>query len=95
MKDNKDNSGNQNFSGFVHVRGAREHNLKNVVWIFPAMRWWCLREFRDRENRRWRLVRCMPKRSAVTWNRFRPMPAGLFHQMPVPVVDELKACRPQ
>ena len=55
--------------GFVCVRGAREHNLKNVNVEIPRMRWWSLPAFRDRGNPRWRSARFTLKRSAAISNR--------------------------
>ena len=60
-------------SGFVQVRGAREHNLKTWILKFHATRWWSLRGFPVPESLRWPSVLCMPRLSDDILNPSRRM----------------------
>lgn len=57
----------------IIVRGAKEHNLKNVNVEIPITNWLSLRDFRVREKALLPLIRYMPRDSADTLKAFRLM----------------------
>ena len=54
---------------YIHVKGAREHNLKTSTSRFRATSWWCSPVCPARANRRWRSTPSTPRVSAATLNR--------------------------
>ena len=64
---------------FIEVRGAREHNLKNVNVDIPRDQLVVITGLSaGRANRRWPLTRSMPKGSAVMSKACRPMPGSFW-----------------
>ena len=78
----------------IVVKGAREHNLKNIDVKFRAISWWLLPVCLVRANQAWLLIRFMPKVSAAMWNRLAPMPASFLGLMEKPDVDQIDGLSP-
>lgn len=51
----------------VQVRGARVHNLKMSMWIYPAMHWSFLLVYQAQANRHSLLALCLLSHSAAIW----------------------------
>ena len=58
---------------YIKIRGANEHNLKNIDVDIPRDEFVVLTDCRDRENRPSRLIQSMPKDSGAIWSRCLPM----------------------
>ncbi len=51
----------------IVIKGAREHNLKNIDVELPRGKFVVITGLAARANPRWRSIRFMPKASAATW----------------------------
>ena len=60
----------------IFVKGAREHNLKNIDLEIPRDQLVVFTGLSGSGNPRWRLIRFMPRGSGGMWNLFPPMPAS-------------------
>ena len=58
------------------VKGAREHNLKNVDIEIPREKLVVLRDFPAPENHRWPSIRSMRRASGAMWRAYPPMRAS-------------------
>jgi len=56
----------------IVIKGAREHNLKNISLELPRNRLIVITGISGSGSRRWPLIRFTPKGSGATWSRFRP-----------------------
>ena len=68
--------------GFVHVRGAREHNLKDVEVRIPRDALVVFTGVWGRGSLRWRLELCTPRRRGDIWSRWPRMHGGCFTKCP-------------
>ena len=68
--------------GFVRIRGAREHNLKDVSLDIPEMRWLCSPVYPDQGSPRWPSGRSTRKHSAAIWNPSRRTRGGSSTKWP-------------
>jgi excinuclease ABC subunit A len=80
--------------GFVHVRGAREHNLKNVSLIIPrdALVVFTGVSGSGKSSLAFGTLYAEAQRRYL--ESVSPYARRLFHQMPVPVVDEVDGLPP-
>lgn len=80
--------------GFVHVRGAREHNLKNVSLIIPrdALVVFTGVSGSGKSSLAFGTLYAEAQRRYL--ESVSPYARRLFHQMPVPVVDEVEGLPP-
>ena len=61
---------------FLIVKGARQHNLKNITVEIPRNKMVVITGLSGREKAAWPLIRFTPKASVAMWNPCRPMPAS-------------------
>ena len=80
--------------GFVHVRGAREHNLKNVSLVIPrdALVVFTGVSGSGKSSLAFGTLYAEAQRRYL--ESVSPYARRLFHQMPVPVVDEINGLPP-
>ncbi|HET7898579.1 MAG TPA: hypothetical protein VFL47_12925, partial [Flavisolibacter sp.] len=80
--------------GFVHVRGAREHNLKNVSLVIPrdALVVFTGVSGSGKSSLAFGTLYAEAQRRYL--ESVSPYARRLFHQMPVPVVDEVEGLPP-
>jgi excinuclease ABC subunit A len=80
--------------GFVHVRGAREHNLKNVSLVIPrdALVVFTGVSGSGKSSLAFGTLYAEAQRRYL--ESVSPYARRLFHQMPVPVVDEVDGLPP-
>src|SRR6476469_9149753 len=80
--------------GFVHVRGAREHNLKNVSLSIPrdALVVFTGVSGSGKSSLAFGTLYAEAQRRYL--ESVSPYARRLFHQMPVPVVDEIEGLPP-
>ena len=57
----------------IYIKGAREHNLKNVDITIPVNKPWFLPACPVRVNPRWRSIPFTPRDSAAMLSRCPPM----------------------
>ena len=57
----------------IRIRGANEHNLKNVDVDIPRDALVVFTGLSGPGKRRWRLIRSMQRDNGGIWNRYRPM----------------------
>jgi len=60
----------------IFIKGAREHNLKNIDVSIPAERLIVVTGVSGSGKSSLILIPCLLRASAGTWNRFLPMPAS-------------------
>jgi excinuclease ABC subunit A len=82
------------FNGFVHIRGAREHNLKNVSLQIPrdALVVFTGVSGSGKSSLAFGTLYAEAQRRYL--ESVSPYARRLFHQMPVPVVDEIEGLPP-
>lgn len=87
-------SNNHQHNGFVHVRGAREHNLKNVSLQIPrdALVVFTGVSGSGKSSLAFGTLYAEAQRRYL--ESVSPYARRLFHQMPVPVVDEVEGLPP-
>ncbi|HVG15255.1 MAG TPA: excinuclease ABC subunit UvrA [Chitinophagaceae bacterium] len=92
MQEQKDNKGDKD--GFVHVRGAREHNLKNVSLVIPrdALVVFTGVSGSGKSSLAFGTLYAEAQRRYL--ESVSPYARRLFHQMPVPVVDAIEGLPP-
>ena len=80
--------------GFVHVRGAREHNLKNVSLVIPrdALVVFTGVSGSGKSSLAFGTLYAEAQRRYL--ESVSPYARRLFHQMPIPVVDEIEGLPP-
>jgi excinuclease ABC subunit A len=80
--------------GYVHVRGAREHNLKNVSLIIPrdALVVFTGVSGSGKSSLAFGTLYAEAQRRYL--ESVSPYARRLFHQMPIPVVDEIEGLPP-
>lgn len=61
---------NVNEPRYIKVRGAKVHNLKISMWMYPCIRLWELRAYPVPVNPLWRWAYCMRKAPDGIWSRF-------------------------
>ncbi|RYZ29118.1 MAG: excinuclease ABC subunit A [Chitinophagaceae bacterium] len=90
----KSSSTNHLHDGFVHVRGAREHNLKNVSLQIPrdALVVFTGVSGSGKSSLAFGTLYAEAQRRYL--ESVSPYARRLFHQMPVPVVDEVEGLPP-
>ena len=88
------NSPGKDFSGYVRVRGAREHNLKNVDLSIPrdALVVFTGVSGSGKSSLAFGTLYAEAQRRYL--ESVSPYARRLFHQMPVPVVDEIDGLPP-
>ena len=85
----------ETLKGFVRVRGAREHNLKNIDLEIPRdAPWWFSPVCRVRASRPWHSAPCTPKLRRRYLESVSPYARRLFHQIAVPEVDAIDGLPP-
>ncbi|TCJ18668.1 excinuclease ABC subunit UvrA [Flaviaesturariibacter flavus] len=94
MKANAKEPGNNRRDGYVRVRGAREHNLKNVSVDIPrdAMVVFTGVSGSGKSSLAFGTLYAEAQRRYL--ESVSPYARRLFHQMPVPVVDEVEGLPP-
>jgi excinuclease ABC subunit A len=94
MPNNFKPSANQPRDGYVHVRGAREHNLKNVSLKIPrdALVVFSGVSGSGKSSLAFGTLYAEAQRRYL--ESVSPYARRLFHQMPVPVVDEIDGLPP-
>lgn len=87
-------SGNRNFSGYVTVKGAREHNLKDVNLLIPrdALVVFTGVSGSGKSSLAFGTLYAEAQRRYL--ESVSPYARRLFHQMPVPEVDEIDGLPP-
>jgi excinuclease ABC subunit A len=91
----KDNGTRYNgFSGFVHVRGAREHNLKNVELKIPRDALVVFTGVSGSGKSSLAFGTLYAEAQKRYLESVSPYARRLFHQMPVPDVDEIEGLPP-
>src|SRR5690348_2666136 len=85
---------NHSHNGFVHVKGAREHNLKNVSLQIPrdALVVFTGVSGSGKSSLAFGTLYAEAQRRYL--ESVSPYARRLFHQMPVPVVDEIDGLPP-
>ncbi len=78
----------------IYIKGAKEHNLKNVDLKIPRTTLWCLRGFPARESLLWLLTRCMPRGRDGMWSLFRLTRVEFFGRWEKPEVEYIEGLSP-
>lgn len=87
-------SSNDRYPGFVHVRGARENNLKNVTLSIPRNALVVFTGVSGSGKSSLAFGTLYAEAQRRYLESVSPYARRLFHQMPVPVVDEIDGLPP-
>lgn len=63
---------------YIEIKGAREHNLKNIDISIPKDKLTVITGLSARGSLRWLSTRFTPRGSAVMWRAFPPMRASFW-----------------
>ena len=76
----------------IVIKGAREHNLKNVDLELPRDKLIVMTGLSAPASRAWHLTRSMPTASAAIWKAFPAMPASSWARWKSPMSTRSPAC---